>query len=59
MIDRKTKALLLAIALGLWANVAAQFARPRELQARQQDVSGIERYVRQIAIGTCTNSKIC
>lgn len=34
MPDRKTKALLLAIALGLWANVATQWIRPESLHAQ-------------------------
>lgn len=62
--DRQTKALLLAIAIGLWASVATQWLRPQALRA--QDTADIERYVRKIsadvsgiATGVCTNSKIC
>jgi hypothetical protein len=43
MTDRQTKALLLAIAIGLWANVITQWLRPKPLYA--QDTSGIETYV--------------
>ncbi len=64
MTDRQTKTLLLAIALGLWANVATQWLAPKVLHA--QDTSGVESYVAliyshvsRIANGTCTNSKIC
>ena len=65
MIDRKTKVLLLAIALGLWANVAVQFVLPRDLHAgtslSQQDayLSNIDANVQRISRGTCSNSKIC
>ena len=64
MTDRQTKALLLAIAIGFWANVATQWLRPKTLQA--QDTAEIERYVRNIASdvgtiarGVCVNDKIC
>ena len=64
MTDRQTKALLLAIAIGLWANVATQWLRPKALHA--QDTAQIEQTVNEIAgsvgrisRGTCTNSKIC
>jgi hypothetical protein len=62
--DRKTKALLLAIAIGLWANAAAQWLRPKVLYAQNtadiaQDVERIAHHVKLIAEGTCTNSKIC
>lgn len=66
MLDKKTKALLLAIALGLWANVAIQWFRPNDLhaqnatQARIEDyLSNIDQHVEEIASGTCTNDKIC
>jgi len=64
MTDRPTKALLLAIAIGLWANVATQWLQPKILHA--QDTAGIEErldeivsHVSRIAHGTCTNGKIC
>ncbi|HXM38264.1 MAG TPA: hypothetical protein VN908_06345 [Gemmatimonadales bacterium] len=62
--DRKTKALLLAIAIGLWANVASQWLRPKVLHAQdtaniQASVDEIAEYVSKIARGTCTNDKIC
>lgn len=63
MRDRTTKALLFAIALGLWMNAAVSWLKPVPVQAAAQDVaatlSEIERRVSQIARGTCTNSKIC
>lgn len=61
MIDRTTKALMLAIALGLWMNVASQWLKPTPVHA--QDAAGllasIESDVRRIARGTCTNARIC
>jgi hypothetical protein len=64
MSDRQTKALLLAIAIGLWANVATQWLRPKALHAQdtahiEQRVDEIAGYVGRIAHGTCTNGKIC
>lgn len=58
--DRVTKALLLAIAIGLWLNVMANWLRPKDLYA-QSDMylPSIDRYVKQIANGICTNAKIC
>ena len=48
MTDRTTKALLLAIALGLWANVAAEWLRPVTVHA--QDLAYIESILRGIQI---------
>lgn len=65
--DRTTKAILAAIALGLWMNVAAQWLKPqtvyaqddsrivRELQTISSDVDSLER----ISRGVCPNSKLC
>ena len=71
MVDRTTKILLLAIAVGLWMNVASQWLRPVAVHAaveqlRSSDLSDIERYLRnidgdlgRIQRGTCINSTIC
>ena len=66
MVDRTTKALLLAIALGLWMNVVGPWVRPVPVQAAAQDlrdigsmVSQIQRYVGSIYRQTCLNDKIC
>ena len=61
MVDRLTKVLLLAIAVGLWMNVAAQWLRPIPVHAAGavEQTANIERYVHQIANGLCLNSKIC
>ncbi len=59
MTDRTTKALLFAIALGLWLNAFGQWMRPVAVQAQDIDLSSIESNLGRIARGTCTNSKIC
>ena len=66
MVDRTTKALLLAIALGLWMNVMGSWMRPRPIQAAQSQeglsltyLMQIHGYVNGIANGLCLNSKIC
>ncbi len=59
MTDRTTKALLLAIAIGLWMNVAGQWLRPVALRAADVDISTIEHDLHGIYSGVCLNSKIC
>ena len=54
MVDKTTKMLLLVIAIGIWANLASNWT-----VVSAQDTSRIERYLRQIATGSCSNSKIC
>jgi len=58
-----TKIILLAIALGLWANVSTLLLRPATAIAQDGEVL---RYIRadvasleRIARGTCPNPKIC
>ena len=58
--DKFTKILLAAIAIALWAIALNPWIHPIRVSAQDRpDVSDIERYVRQIANGTCTNPKIC
>lgn len=57
--DRTTKALLLAIALGLWANVAGDWLKPVVVQAQSDELSQISMDLRTIANGVCPNGKIC
>lgn len=62
--DRTTKALLLAIALGLWTNVASDWLRPVTVQAREQSeltelVLRIRNSLTSITDGNCVNRKIC
>ena len=52
--DRTTKLLLAAIALGLWANAVATVVRPA-----RADSNTVEMYISSIANGTCINRKIC
>ena len=64
MVDRTTKALLLAIALALWMNVVGPWVRPVPIQAAAQSltdlyVSEISSHVSRISRGTCVNRKIC
>ena len=64
MIDRTTKLLLLAIAVGLWMNVGSQWLRPVSVHAaveqlRSSDLRDIESYLAGIYNGICNNSKIC
>lgn len=62
MTDKTTKALLLAIALGLWANTAASLARPKDLHAQEASVPGLADLahdVKLITVGLCLNKKIC
>jgi hypothetical protein len=56
--------LAIGLSIGLWANVATQWVRPRVLHA--QDTANIESYlaeiasdVERIAKGICSNDKIC
>jgi hypothetical protein len=60
MVDRTTKALLLAIALGLWMNVAHQWLSPAVLRAdAESDITAIATDLHRIFKGTCLNDKIC
>jgi hypothetical protein len=57
MIDRTTKTLLLAIAVGLWLHVASDWLRPTPVQAQRGDtslllLSDIERHTKNIAADT-------
>jgi hypothetical protein len=54
--DRTTKTLLAAIALGLWATLAAQFW---VVQAQGPDLRRIERLLTDIHAGVCLNPKLC
>ena len=63
-LDRTTKALLLAIAVGLWANVLSGWLQPvsasaQGLSSLESIATDIQSNVGRISRGTCTNSKIC
>jgi hypothetical protein len=71
--DRTTKILLAAIALGLWANAAAIIVKPASAQGADNILAGllgqleqIRTAVAQMAVvfdriegGRCVNRKIC
>lgn len=62
MTDRTTKALLAAIALGLWLNVLGDWMRPTPVSAAEEqsrDIRDIANDVGAIATGLCLNQKIC
>jgi hypothetical protein len=59
--DRTTKILLAAIALGLWANAGVSVLRPAVAQVHNvaDDVHTIMAALGDIYTGRCTNKKIC
>ena len=70
--DRSTKIILLAIACGLWANVALQMTRPAAadnslawadlkdtLDVIANSVGGAETHISRISRGVCENKKLC
>jgi hypothetical protein len=62
--DRTTKLLLAAIALGLWANAASTVVKPSFAQAPRfatvdYSVETIAREILSISTGTCGNRKLC
>jgi hypothetical protein len=71
MIDRSTKAILLLIACGLWANVALLSTKPAvadsyaltrindTLTSIRTLVQNTETNVSNIATGWCQNKKLC
>lgn len=75
MIDRTTKALLLAIALGLWANALSTKTDANEplmlgigsrvsgieaaANSMEEKVANIEAALENISNGLCLNNKIC
>ncbi|MDX2260703.1 MAG: hypothetical protein SFU84_03290 [Gemmatimonadales bacterium] len=61
---KSNRPLLIAIALGLWANVLVQvfpvkLAHAQGLGLAEASLSNIESDLRKIARGTCINDKIC
>ena len=63
MIDRTTKALFLAIALGLWGGLwGGLWARPTPVSAQSVTCDAATKMANSlmdIARGTCFNKKIC
>lgn len=56
MTDRTTKALLLAIALGVWANIASEWLL---WSGTRPAIHNIWNELSRITWGTCINSRIC
>jgi hypothetical protein len=67
MIDRSTKALLAAIALGLWIQIAAPWLRPVALHAAPDsdlykisfDLDLMKGFLHDIWNGNCVNPTLC
>lgn len=69
MIDKTTRLTLMAIALGLWANVFSPFLIPKSVHADDNsdtilygiasDISDMASDIRRIELGTCLNNKLC
>lgn len=59
MMDRTTKALLLAIAVGLWLHVVQDWITPVPAQAQSQFGEMTAFAITSIANGTCLNQKLC
>ena len=60
MIDRTTKVILAAIALGLWANAIIPLARATPAQAQNdQYLVSVQHDLHAIYYGICLNRKIC
>jgi uncharacterized protein YeaC (DUF1315 family) len=59
--DRTTKALLAAIALGLWANAIpkGQAQSDQVMQRVMQATEATASYLGVIAFGNCQNTKLC
>jgi hypothetical protein len=64
--DRTTKILLAAIALGLWANAVMSVIRPAAAQVDgltlsniSGELSSIAKDFKDIASGYCNNRKLC
>jgi hypothetical protein len=57
--DRMTKILLAAIAIGLWANLGLSLFRPVTAVAQDYALTGIANNLSAIANGVCVNGKIC
>jgi len=69
MTDKTTKFTLIAIAMGLWANLFSPVLLPKAAHADDNsdtilygiasDISDMASDIHRIEIGTCSNSKLC
>lgn len=62
--DRTTKVLLAAIALGLWANAIGDWLRVSTIEAQdlalvEAALLGVQTDVAAISNGSCSNPEIC
>jgi hypothetical protein len=60
MPDKTTKTILALVAAGLWLNAAAALFHSTPASAQESAaLQDIARDVRNIAMGVCTNHKLC
>ncbi len=59
MIDRTSKIILIVIAAGLWANMAAGIFHAGPAVAQTAQLNDIAHDLHSIYSGVCVNSKIC
>ena len=62
MIDRTTKLILAAIALGIWANVAMQYGVKsvlNDMDLSNIEIGAIAETLHNIGSGKCDNAKLC
>ncbi|HEY2883921.1 MAG TPA: hypothetical protein VGJ08_01745 [Rhizomicrobium sp.] len=57
--DRTSKAILIAIAAGLWMHAAIAILKPVPVSADENQLNSIAQNVQLIAGGLCLNRKIC
>lgn len=57
--DRTSKMILVAIAFGLWANVAVQVLRAPPATAQSADLNTMIHDIHAIYYGDCLNRIIC
>jgi hypothetical protein len=61
MVDRTMKLILVAIALGVWTDVALHFRRASAWGESDfgSELSSIEESIHNIAMGKCLNARLC
>ena len=63
MTDRTTKALLLAIAIGLWGQLLTTWTTPAPVSAQSappgDDLATIATHIKYLSMGQCLNRKLC
>lgn len=56
--DRWTKAILVVIALGLWANALPQYINPAQADVNSY-LRNIDFNITALALGACANRRLC